>query len=255
MSVKPKLEQYKPTQLKVTTQFFIAPNEIFDLELNPYELSVYFYLLRCGNNSIAFPSYKTISIKTGMSKRKAIDVVSSLVDKGILIKHIRKELQNMNESNVYEPITTNLKNIIMLRHSEQTTLVNDMQNNMYNIHHGGEGKTPPLVNITHPINNYNKELYIKDLYSINEFFNRIWNLYPNKKGKSKITDNQKIILFSLGENKIINAINLYIKTKEKWRTYLDGSTFFNQGYLDYIDNYTQDNEIKNINKSFKRKDL
>lgn len=72
------------------------------------------------------------------------------------------------------------------------------------------------------------------------FFESIWELYPSKKGKASISDAKKKVLYSIGFDTIKNCIDRYVKDKEEWRPYKDGSTFFNSGYVDYLDeNYVQ----------------
>lgn len=72
---------------------------------------------------------------------------------------------------------------------------------------------------------------------INSFFEDVWKLYPNKKGKGQISDAKKKVLHSIGIEEMTRAIERY-KTdlaKEEWRKPQNGSTFFNSGYVDYLD--------------------
>ena len=91
-----------------------------------------------------------------------------------------------------------------------------------------------------------------------KFFEKIWQLYPRKRGKAKVSIKQKKHLCGLGEE-LLRAIERY-KTEleiESWKQAQNGDTFFNRGYLDYLDNnYTpltkkQPNKIqKNVFHSF-----
>lgn len=79
---------------------------------------------------------------------------------------------------------------------------------------------------------------------INSFFELIWSLYPSKKGKANISDSKKKELFKYGDE-IKIAIQRYIEFVEQTRKkgfaleYKNGSTFFNSGYVDYLDdNYS-----------------
>lgn len=68
-------------------------------------------------------------------------------------------------------------------------------------------------------------------------FERLWSLYPNKKGKGQISDTAKKKLLKIGQEELERAIQRY-KTeleKEDWRKPQYGSTFFNSGYVDYLD--------------------
>lgn len=65
----------------------------------------------------------------------------------------------------------------------------------------------------------------------------MWSLYPNKKGKGQVSDTAKKKLLKIGHEELERAIQRY-KTeleKEDWRKPQYGSTFFNSGYLDYLD--------------------
>lgn len=90
-------------QIKMEVPYFQVPNKIFEVGLTNYELVTYMYLARCGNHgSTAFPSYNTIANKCGMSRRKAIDTVKSLIEKKLLYKQYRyNEVAGENYSNIY----------------------------------------------------------------------------------------------------------------------------------------------------------
>lgn len=80
------------------------------------------------------------------------------------------------------------------------------------------------------------------------FFERLWKLYPVKKGKGKVSQNQKRKLFKIGEPKITECIiryKKYIEDNNKQEFIMNGSTFFNSGYIDYLDeNYCEDSSKK-----------
>ena len=81
-----------------------------------------------------------------------------------------------------------------------------------------------------------------DKNAINDFFERIWKLYPNKKGKGQVSDSKKKILYGIGFEELSRAIDRYKAglAKDEWRKPQNGSTFFNSGYVDYLDrNYTE----------------
>ena len=68
-------------------------------------------------------------------------------------------------------------------------------------------------------------------------FERLWSLYPNKKGKGQVSDTAKKKLLKIGHEELERAIQRY-KTeleKEDWRKPQYGSTFFNSGYVDNPD--------------------
>jgi hypothetical protein len=73
---------------------------------------------------------------------------------------------------------------------------------------------------------------IKD---IDHFFESLWILYPFKRGKGKIKAAKKKELYKLGYEVIKKCIERYKASKEDWREWQHGSTFFNSGYVDYLD--------------------
>lgn len=84
--------------------------------------------------------------------------------------------------------------------------------------------------------------------AINECFERLWKQYPNKRGKGQVSDAKKKILYKVGEEHIQRALQRYLDGLEKdasWRKPQNGSTFFNSGYVDYLDeNYEKPPEPK-----------
>ena len=88
----------------------------------------------------------------------------------------------------------------------------------------------------------------------NALFERLWKLYPSKKGKGQVSDTQKKRLLAIGESTLVKAIERYSLELQKdadWRKPQNGSTFFNSGYKDYLDeNYVPGTETvkKSTNK-------
>lgn len=84
--------------------------------------------------------------------------------------------------------------------------------------------------------------------AINECFERLWKQYPNKRGKGQVSDAKKKVLYQIGEEHIQRALKRYLDGLEKdasWRKLQNGSTFFNSGYVDYLDeNYEKPPEPK-----------
>ena len=66
--------------------YFMVPNEIFDIGLDFREISLYTYLLRCENRDTyqCYPSYKTIGKAIRMSKNTVAKYVRQLEEKGLI---------------------------------------------------------------------------------------------------------------------------------------------------------------------------
>lgn len=115
------------------------------------------------------------------------------------------------------PPTSNLRNDTSIRGTIITGIVTgeDTEDNTFNVH-------------LHSNN-------------IQEFFERAWQYYPNKRGKGQVSEKSKERLMSHGWDNVKRAIDRYLDDlkKDEWRQAQNGSTFFNSGYIDYLDeNYT-----------------
>ena len=74
-----------------------------------------------------------------------------------------------------------------------------------------------------------------------ELFNSLWNMYPKKRGKGSVSATQKRRLYEIGFDSMVRCIERYnAEIQGKDNKYIkNGSTFFNSGYVDYLDeNYT-----------------
>lgn len=84
--------------------------------------------------------------------------------------------------------------------------------------------------------------------AIIDCFERLWKKYPNKRGKGQVSDAKKKVLYQIGEEHIQRALKRYLDGLEQdasWRKPQNGSTFFNSGYVDYLDeNYEKPPEPK-----------
>lgn len=74
---------------------------------------------------------------------------------------------------------------------------------------------------------------------IEENFERLWKLYPKKRGKGQVSKRAKKEIYEMGFENFKKAMMRYISeitTKGTPEQYVQmGSTFFNSGYVDYID--------------------
>ncbi|MDA8227825.1 MAG: replication protein [Desulfitobacterium hafniense] len=81
----------------------------------------------------------------------------------------------------------------------------------------------------------------------NVVFETLWKLYPKKEGKGQVSKTQKEKLAKIGIEELTRTIERYKKAKEGVdRKYIqNGSTFFNSGYVDYLDSNYQEKEDHN----------
>lgn len=73
----------------------------------------------------------------------------------------------------------------------------------------------------------------------------VWNRYPLKKGKATAIKKIPKLIEQYGYEQLIRCIERYELglQKETWRKPQNGSTFFNSGYVDYLDENYQEVEI------------
>jgi DNA-binding Lrp family transcriptional regulator len=85
-------------------------------EFDIYEKIIYMILCRHANihTAVAFPSYNTIAKKAGCSRRKAIDSVASIVEKGIIFKRPNVNSKGESTSNTYEILGYKNRNLYKL---------------------------------------------------------------------------------------------------------------------------------------------
>jgi hypothetical protein len=91
----------------------------------------------------------------------------------------------------------------------------------------------------------NEVTYNKTNITTQEFFDKVWSLYPLKKGKADLTNGDIVKLKKHGYKTIKMCIDRYLdfieeKKKEGFNQFLqNGYKFFTKGYIDYLDeNYT-----------------
>jgi len=104
--------------------------------------------------------------------------------------------------------------------------------------------------------NYNNNLKKNNKNIVQEaqdLFERLWEIYPLKRGKGQVSDANKRRLLDIGYEQLAKAVERYKAdlAKEDWRKPQNGSTFFNSGYKDYLDcNYVSPpEEKKGVRKS------
>ncbi len=93
-----------------------------------------------------------------------------------------------------------------------------------------------------------KSIIDKSINNICPFFENLWKEYPNKKGKNKISKKALKEINSIGEEKMLNAIERYKKsivgTEAKFIKH--GSTFFNGDYVDYLSDEPLEDKITEV---------
>ena len=217
-----------------------------DLNLSGNELIVYAIIYGFSQNKQGefTGSAQYLADWVGCTRRTVMTILNKLVEAKLISK--TEIILNNNEKRVSyqaemgcEKTSQGVKNFH--RGCEKIS-----QGGVKNFHRGCE-KISHNININNNTNNNHRD--INNVHSCSEsleetteeFFERAWQYYPNKRGKGQVSKKSKERLMSHGWDNVKRAIDRYLEDlkKDEWRHAQNGSTFFNSGYIDYIDeNYT-----------------
>ena len=202
-----------------------------DLKLSGNELIVYAIIYGFSQNEQGTftGSLQYLADWVGCSKRTVMRTLNSLVEEKFITK--TETVLNNNEKRV----------------SYRADRGCDKLSGGVTNCQGGGDKMSTNINIYNNTNNNHRD--INNVHSCSEsleetpeeFFERAWQYYPNKRGKGQVSDKSKERLMSHGWDNVKRAIDRYLDDlkKDEWRQAQNGSTFFNSGYIDYLDeNYT-----------------
>ena len=201
-----------------------------DLKLSGNELIVYAIIYGFSQNKQGefTGSAQYLADWAGCTRRTVMTILNQLVEAKLISK--TELILNNNEKRVSYQAE---------RGCEKTS------QGVKKFHRGCE-KISHNININ---NNNNNHRDINNVHSCSEsleetpeeFFERAWQYYPNKRGKGQVSEKSKERLMSHGWDNVKRAIDRYLEDlkKDEWRQAQNGSTFFNSGYIDYLDeNYT-----------------
>ena len=206
-----------------------------ELKLSGNELIVYAIIYGFSQNKQGefTGSAQYLADWVGCTRRTVMTILNKLVENNFISK--TEIILNNNEKRVSYQAE---------RGCEKTS------HGVKNFHRGCE-KISHNININNNTNNNNRD--INNVHSCSEsleetpeetaeeFFERAWQYYPNKRGKGQVSEKSKERLMSHGWDNVKRAIDRYLEDlkKDEWRQAQNGSTFFNSGYIDYLDeNYT-----------------
>lgn len=221
-----------------------------DLNLSGNELIVYAIIYGFSQNKQGefTGSAQYLADWTGCSRRHIMRILSKLVEEKFVTK--TETVLNSNEKRVSYQAE---RGCVKLSQG-----VSNCHRGYDKMSQGGVTKCPRgydkmshNININNNTNNNHRD--INNVHSCSEsleeipeetpeeFFERAWQYYPNKRGKGQVSKKSKERLMSHGWDNVKRAIDRYLEDlkKDEWRQAQNGSTFFNSGYVDYLDeNYT-----------------
>lgn len=181
-------------------------------------------------------SLSFLSNATGMSKRYISEGLNELISSNVL-KVVKESTFNSSRIIAFN------KNYEEWRYRDSRTVLQQVSPTS-TVEVEQDTTVEPQFNTTvEP--QFHQQIKHKENIKIGDcekFFEEIWQLYPKKKGKGAVSKNQKQKLFKIGYDKLAKAISKYKKEREgqdpQYTMY--GSTFFNTGYIDYLDDEDTD---------------
>lgn len=159
-----------------------------------------------------------------MSKRTIQGVLNNLVEQGVVLKGNYNKLAF--DRTCWYTLT-----------DKYYTLVNDSQPiSQKREMHIANSATSDVANSTTPIPYNNKSNNNNNSAFADALFDKLWSMYPKKRGKSSVKPATRKKLLDVGETEMIRAVKRYAdECKGKDPQYImNGSTFFNGRYEDYL---------------------
>lgn len=170
--------------------------------------------------------------------RKYGILTSSGVQKQYLKATVKREVVSMKKEYLLISIPENRKNVVINSISVGRNLISVGRNRQRR----EEKSREENIYIVH-----SEEMHDTD--SLEDFFETIWKLYPIKKGKGQVSKAKKKALQNIGLEELQRCIERFkddMSDRDK-KYWMHGSTFFNSGYVDYLDkNFLSGNESQQI---------
>ena len=223
--------------------------------LTPESKAIYAYLASmAGGDDECYPSRELMAKELNISVHRLDKHLSLLIASGV-VKKKRMMVGNLKGRNIckvtHEIEVMNEINAI-LGNIEKSTFRHDENRHDENNHDDSRHDENRHTNNNRLNNNRLNNNSINTLCAsvpddtaktnrkkeANELFEQLWKAYPSKKGKAQVSDTAKARLLKIGYDEMMRAIDRYTYDLEKdsdWRKPQNGSTFFNSGYVDYLD--------------------
>lgn len=169
-----------------------------------------------------YQTASTLQTLTKFTPYRQSEVLKVLIDKGIIIQKNKglpmKRHFKINYEVLSKLVFKNFENC--MSNNLETNIQKTLNNKEY-------------IN-KQPINKQN------NINTLDTFFESIWKMYPKKKGKGQVSKSQKKKLYDIGIDEMtrcLERVNKYYTDKKTEEQFMQqGSTFFNSGYVDYLDN-------------------
>lgn len=178
------------------------------------------------------------SIRRGIFSKELFIKYRILTSSGIQKRYLnavsKREKVELKKEYLLVSVPENNKNVVINAISSVGNAISSVGNTQSKVE---KSKEENIYNV------HSREMH--DLDSLEDFFEKLWNLYPIKKGKGKVSKTKKQALQRIGLEELQRCIERFMNDmKDQDNKYwMHGSTFFNSGYVDYLDkNFLSGNE-------------
>lgn len=212
---------------------FIPRSIMRNKNLSLQAKAIYSYLASfAGNTGKAFPSVSLMLSELKLSKDTYYKYIDELKESGAI--QVKQERSN----GVFG------RNIYYLNNEVKSPCPNSSDTGT------SDTVSSDTKNWDSNSNNLNSNNLNSNKKEIDAHFEKVWSLYPSKKGKGTISNTKKKEIYKLGEEfeRCISRYVNYVKAERKKGfqelKYQNGSTFFNSGYIDYLDKNVKEKTTK-----------
>ena len=189
--------------------------------------------------------YKTWERRLGISKKQLIRAIKELADNNAVITQTFKGKKGVSSkyflTRFEEQKKEQNKELERIRKGTETRLENTGLEVCEGTEKENEREQNEEQKKVHSSIYNNLYIISNNIYSANDY-EEVWKLYPNKRGKAKAIISIGKILKSISKDELLRCIERYKADVEKQRAdgfktlaYKNGSTFFNGGYVEYLD--------------------
>lgn len=188
------------------------------------------------------------------------DIVSACIRRNLFSERLYKEYGILTSSGVqkqYLKATAKREVVELIKEYLLIVIPTNNKNVVINSISNGRNSNNSVTNTKSREEKSKEENKTMCKADASALFERLWKLYPLKRGKGQVSDAKKLKLLAIGFDEMERAITRYKNYVESvdYLHYQNGSTFFNSGYIDYLDaNYTKETHKPVKKNSFKAMD-
>ena len=180
------------------------------------------------------------------SKNLINAIVSACIRRNIFSEELFKKYSILTSEGIQKRYlnATSKREVIILKKEYLLVNVENRKNVVINSISDGRNSINSIRNLQSKEEKskvYNNTMCKAEADAANALFERVWKLYPVKRGKGQVSEAQKLKLLEIGFEQLERTITRYSQYVDSvdYLHYQNGSTFFNGGYVDYLDdNYT-----------------